>query len=148
MTSLVVPHRDEFADTVGYVVRGPRSSVLYVPDTDAWSTWERPIAEWVSEVDVALLDGSFFSLDELPGRDVATVGHPLIVQSMELLGPLTASSPAVWFTHFNHSNPAVDAQSPEHDRNVVGGDHAATDRPETVTLYCSLRHHRAVGMSQ
>ena len=49
-------------------------------------------------------------LDELdPGRDVSTIGHPLIVQSMDLLQPLVdAGRLQVWFTHLNHSNPALD----------------------------------------
>ncbi|NIS30267.1 MAG: pyrroloquinoline quinone biosynthesis protein PqqB, partial [Actinobacteria bacterium] len=68
-------------------------------------------------MDVALLDGSFYSLDELPGRDVASVGHPLIVDSMELLAPFAdRERPRIWFTHFNHSNPALDPSSPEHAR--------------------------------
>ena len=63
-------------------------------------------------IDVALLDGSFFSPEELPGRNLTEIGHPTMRQTMELLEPLTEKGPLrVLFTHLNHSNPALDPQS-------------------------------------
>jgi len=109
VTVLRVPHRDEYADTVGFVLRGPRRSLLYVPDTDSWDRWDPPVTEHLDGIDVAILDGTFYSSGELPGRDVATIGHPLIESSMDLLDPLVRSGKlAVYFTHLNHSNPALD----------------------------------------
>ncbi len=114
VTPLAVPHRDEYSDTVGFVLRGPRSSVLYVPDTDAWSRWSRPLVEVAREVDVAILDGTFYSADELPGRDPATIPHPLIPDTMERLGALVeAGRLRVFLTHLNHSNAALDPAAPE-----------------------------------
>jgi pyrroloquinoline quinone biosynthesis protein B len=110
-----VPHRDEFSDTMAFVIRGPRSAVLYVPDTDGWATWTRPLPRFLEEekVDVALLDATFYSPDELPDRDVSKIRHPLITQSMELLGPQVKSGRLrVLFTHLNHSNPALDPEGP------------------------------------
>ena len=80
-----VPHRDEYSDTVGVVLRGPHGSLLYVPDTDGWGKWQRPLPEVLAGIDVALLDGTFYSPDELPGRAVSSIGHPLIADSMDLL---------------------------------------------------------------
>lgn len=112
VTSLPVPHRDEYSDTVAYVISGPRSRVLYVPDTDAWRSWERPLAEVLDGIDVALLDGTFYSGDELPGRDVSKVPHPLIRDTVELLAPrVVAGTLRVLFIHLNHSNPALVADS-------------------------------------
>ncbi len=112
VTPLQVPHRDEYSDTLGFVIRGPRRSVLYVPDTDSWRAWPRPLTEVLQGVDVALLDGTFYSLDELPGRAVSTIGHPLITESMDLLEPLVkAGKLSVVFTHLNHSNPALQPES-------------------------------------
>jgi pyrroloquinoline quinone biosynthesis protein B len=111
---LPVPHRDEYSDTLAFVIRGPRRTVLYVPDTDSWRAWPRPLPEVLAErgVDVALLDGTFHSLDELPGRAVSAIGHPLITESMDLLGPLVAAGKLnVAFTHLNHSNPALEPES-------------------------------------
>lgn len=111
-SAVAVPHRDELSDTVGYLLEGPRRSLLYVPDTDAWEAWDPPLTERLRGVDVAVLDGTFFSLDELPGRDVSSIGHPLIRRSMDLLQPLVRSGEtAVYFTHMNHSNPVLEAGS-------------------------------------
>jgi len=104
-----VPHRDEFSDTVGVRIAGPRRTLLYVPDTDAWERWRPPLAEALRGVDVAILDGTFYSLDELPGRDLSSVPHPLISHTVQLLGERVRSGEIeVLFTHLNHSNPALD----------------------------------------
>ncbi len=109
IAALAAPHRDEFADTVGFLVSGPRRRLLYLPDTDSWAAWETPITEILRAVDVALLDGTFFSLDELPGRSIETIGHPLIPETMNRLQELVdAGRLEVHFTHLNHSNPALD----------------------------------------
>jgi len=117
VTPIRVPHRDEYSDTAAFVIAGPRRSVLYVPDTDGWQTWDPPLPEVLRGVDVALLDGTFFSVDELPGRDATTIGHPPIVATMDLLEPLVRSGVLeVWFTHLNHSNPALVPGSAERAR--------------------------------
>jgi pyrroloquinoline quinone biosynthesis protein B len=112
VTAIPVPHRDEYADTVGFILRGPKRSLLYVPDTDAWAAWDPPLTEVLDGVDIAILDGTFFSAGELPGRDMASIGHPLIERSLDLLGPWVESGKLeVYFTHLNHSNPALDPES-------------------------------------
>jgi pyrroloquinoline quinone biosynthesis protein B len=109
VTVVPVPHRDEYADTVGFILRGPQRSLLYVPDTDAWNAWDPPLTDLLDGIDIAILDGTFFSPDELPDRDVSAIGHPLIEHSMDLLEPLVRSGEVeVHFTHLNHSNPALD----------------------------------------
>lgn len=114
VTPIPVPHRDELSDTLGFLIRGPRSSLIYVPDTDGWLAWNRPIENVVAEVDVAILDGTFYSGEELPGREVSSIGHPLIADSMQRLESLVRTGPArVFFTHLNHSNPALDPTGPE-----------------------------------
>jgi pyrroloquinoline quinone biosynthesis protein B len=111
---LPVPHRDEYADTIGFILRGPRRSLLYVPDTDSWDRWDPPLTELLDGIDIAVLDGTFFSPDELPDRDISSIGHPLIDRSMDLLEPLVrAGRIEVYFTHMNHSNPALDPDGEE-----------------------------------
>jgi pyrroloquinoline quinone biosynthesis protein B len=115
VTAIQVPHRDEYTDTLGFLIRGPKKTVLYVPDTDSWQTWTRPLPEVLEKekVDIALLDATFYSPDELPDRDVTKIKHPLMTQTMELLGPLVrAGKLRVYFTHMNHSNPALDRKGP------------------------------------
>lgn len=110
-TAFPVPHRDEYSDTLAFLIHGPKKTLLYVPDTDTWDTWKRPLPEVIRQekVDYALLDATFYSPDELPDRDVSKIRHPLITASMDLLGPLVKEGAVqVYFTHMNHSNPAVD----------------------------------------
>jgi len=103
VTPMLVPHRDEISDTVGYRVRGPSRSLLYIPDIDKWERWDRKVADAVAEVDLALLDGTFEDAAELPGRSLAEIAHPLVGETMALL-----SAPAlrgrVHFIHLNHTN--------------------------------------------
>ncbi len=97
-----VPHRAEWSDTVGFIVRGPARQLLYIPDIDGWSEWEQRIEAVVTSVDVALLDGSFFSPAELPNRDLSKIKHPLVTETVNLL---VGTSADVRFIHLNHSNP-------------------------------------------
>jgi pyrroloquinoline quinone biosynthesis protein B len=104
VTPIRVPHRDELSDTVGYVVRGPTAALLYVPDIDKWEKWDRRVEDEVARVDTALVDGTFFSADELPGRGVQDVPHPLV---SETAARLAALSSRVVFIHLNHTNPLL-----------------------------------------
>lgn len=109
-----VPHRDEFADTVGFVFRGPEATLLYLPDINAWRLWDRDVAEAVASVDVALLDASFWSLDEVPGRSVEDIPHPLVTETMSLLGGVVEAGDArVILTHLNNTNPLLDPKGPQ-----------------------------------
>jgi pyrroloquinoline quinone biosynthesis protein B len=113
-TPLAVPHRDEFSDTVAWILRGPGRTVLYVPDTDDWVSWDPSLLEVLDreKVDVALLDATFYSGDELPDRDVSKIRHPLVTRTMDLLEPRVKSGRLrVLFTHLNHTNPANDPGS-------------------------------------
>ncbi len=123
VTPLLVPHRDELSDTLGFVVRGPRRTLLYVPDTDSWTAWARPLPEVLrrERVDLALLDGTFYNAGELPDRDVRTIGHPLMSATMELLREPVRRGLQVFFTHLNHSNPALDPVAPERRALAAAG---------------------------
>jgi pyrroloquinoline quinone biosynthesis protein B len=115
VTAIPVPHRAEYTDTLGFVIAGPHATVLYVPDSAPWSQWSPPLPDVLAahRVTVALLDATFNSADELPGRDLAAIAHPLMSDTMDLLQPLVdAGRLRVVFTHLNHSNPAVDPASP------------------------------------
>jgi pyrroloquinoline quinone biosynthesis protein B len=108
ITPFLVPHRGEFSETVGYRVDGPNRSALHIPDIDSWEEWGVPLAEVVSGVDRAYLDGTFFDDGELPGRDMSNVPHPLIRHTMDRLGGLHPDVRSrVRFIHLNHTNPAL-----------------------------------------
>jgi pyrroloquinoline quinone biosynthesis protein B len=106
VTAFTVPHRDEFTDTVGYLIERGTRRALFVPDIDQWSKWSRDIRELVSTVDLAFLDGTFASADELPGRSMAEIPHPLIPITRILLRGTKA---ALWFIHLNHTNKELGA---------------------------------------
>jgi pyrroloquinoline quinone biosynthesis protein B len=102
--AVAVPHRDEYADTVGYLIDGPSANALYVPDIDRWDAWDRDLRTTVAAVDHAFLDATFFSGDEMPGRDMSRVPHPLVTDTMARLDGLGSR---VWLTHLNHTNPLL-----------------------------------------
>lgn len=106
VTAYPVPHRDEFTDTVGYMIEGPHKKALYIPDIDGWDKWSRDIRQMVDKVDYALLDGTFASADELPGRPMRDIPHPLMPVTRDLLRGTRAH---LWFIHLNHTNKEIDA---------------------------------------
>ncbi len=107
INAIPVPHRDEFSDTVAFSV-GVNGDpwALYLPDIDDWPSWpdaEREIARH----DVVLLDATFSGRDELGGRDLGSLGHPLVADTIERFAHLTENTRIV-LTHMNHSNPLGD----------------------------------------
>jgi pyrroloquinoline quinone biosynthesis protein B len=111
LTPLRVPHRGEFSDTLAFVVRGPARRLFYCPDIDAWDHWEHDLRRFVAGMDVALLDGTFFSRDELPGRDLGQIPHPLVTDTVKRLAGVDCD---VRLIHLNHSNP-LHRPGPERD---------------------------------
>ena len=105
-----VPHRDEFSETVGYQINGPNKSLVFIPDIDKWEKWNKDISLMVEKNDFSLLDGTFYDINELPGRDMSKIPHPFIVESMEKLKNV-ANKSGVYFIHLNHTNPALNKQS-------------------------------------
>lgn len=113
VTPFRVPHRDEYSETVGYRVAGGGRAVVYLPDIDKWERWDRRLEDIVAGADVAYLDGTFYADGEVPGRSLAEVPHPFIVETMQRLATLAAAERAkVRFIHLNHTNPAARDGSP------------------------------------
>jgi pyrroloquinoline quinone biosynthesis protein B len=110
---LLVPHRDEFSETVGFRIEGPEKAALFIPDIDKWEKWNRNLVTELGTVDYAFLDATFFSNGEIPGRDMSEIPHPFVEETMALLQGLPETERAkVYFIHFNHTNPLLD---PEND---------------------------------
>jgi len=124
ITPFLVPHRDEYSETVGYKVEGPNKSLVFIPDIDKWQKWDQDIKEVVSNNTYSLLDGTFYDIDELPGRDMSEIPHPFIVESMDLFSDIMNKS-GVYFIHLNHSNPALDSNSNAFDNIKKNGFHIA-----------------------
>ena len=114
ITPFLVPHRDEFSETVGYSIQGPKKTAVFIPDINKWSVWDRDIAEVIKTIDYALVDATFFGAGELPGRDMSKIPHPLVTETMAALADLGPEQrKKVWFIHMNHTNPLLNPQSKE-----------------------------------
>ena len=110
---IVVPHRDEFSETVGYKIIGAKKSALYIPDIDKWKLWEKDIIKEVNTVDYAFIDGTFFEDGEI-NRPIKDVPHPFISETVSIFKnePLSVKQ-KIYFIHLNHTNPAHKKSSPQ-----------------------------------
>jgi pyrroloquinoline quinone biosynthesis protein B len=112
VTPFLVPHRDEFSETVGFRIEGPRQKILWLPDIDKWERWKTPLEKALAGVDVAYLDATFYTDGELGGRDMSKIPHPFIAETMRRLKTQPAAVRAkVRFIHLNHTNPAHNPRS-------------------------------------
>jgi pyrroloquinoline quinone biosynthesis protein B len=112
VTPILVPHRDEFSETAGFVIKGPNKTALFIPDIDKWERWSLVLSEQLNEVDYALIDASFYDHGELPNRDMNEIPHPLVTSTMSLLAELAPEQKQkVYFIHMNHTNPMLDQDS-------------------------------------
>lgn len=122
VTPILVPHRDEYTEVVGFKIDGPNKSILFIPDIDKWERWDRSIEELISEVDIAYLDGTFYDGCELPNRNMGDIPHPFISESIKRFGNLPANEKAkIRFIHFNHTNPALRTNSDAQDAIKTAG---------------------------
>jgi pyrroloquinoline quinone biosynthesis protein B len=110
--AIQVPHRDEFSETAGFLIQGPNKSLLFIPDIDKWEKWATNIIELIKTVDYALIDGTFYSADEIKNRTLSEIPHPLVTESMQLFQNLSRRDKSkIHFIHFNHTNPLLDSTS-------------------------------------
>ncbi|MBV1909146.1 MAG: MBL fold metallo-hydrolase [Kangiellaceae bacterium] len=117
VTPFLVPHRDEYSETVGYKIEGPNKSAIFIPDINKWTEWKTDIAALIKSVDYALLDAAFYADGELPGRDMSKIPHPFVVETMAALQGLSMRErDKVWFIHMNHTNPLLRTNSSESQR--------------------------------
>lgn len=115
ITPFLVPHRDEYSETVGYLIEGPNQKALFIPDIDKWEKWDRRIEDLMANVDYAFLDATFYDAAELNTRDISQIPHPFVSESMERFAPLSAAERGkIHFLHFNHTNRLLDPKSVEY----------------------------------
>jgi pyrroloquinoline quinone biosynthesis protein B len=117
-----VPHRDEFSETVGYRIIGPNKKALFIPDIDKWQKWNTNIIDAIAKVDYAFIDGTFFDAAEINNRDISTIPHPFIIESMALFKDLPAAEKKkIYFIHFNHTNPVINKKSKQYRQVLQNG---------------------------
>jgi pyrroloquinoline quinone biosynthesis protein B len=121
-TPIQVPHRDEYSETVGFLIEGSHKKALYIPDIDKWAKWEVSVVEMIKNVDYAFLDGTFFDEKEINNRDISEIPHPFIIESLKLFKELDESEKSkVYFIHLNHTNPVLNSESSEYKKVISAG---------------------------
>jgi Metal-dependent hydrolases of the beta-lactamase superfamily I len=126
VTPFRVEHRESVpTGTLSYRIDGPDRSLLYLTDIDTLSDRAESL---IRDVDVALVDGTFWSSDEIDR--VEDVPHPTVRSSMN---DLDDADTELVFTHLNHTNPLLDPGSDERERLESAGFRVA-ERGDTITL--------------
>ncbi len=128
ITPFLVPHRDEYSETVGFLISNSNSKALFIPDIDGWQEWQSVIGAsfqilprktatgfssllaMMDKVDYAFLDATFYDDNELSGRDMSQIPHPRVTESMDIIDAVGDDSlkDKVRFIHINHTNPLRD----------------------------------------
>ncbi len=98
-----VPHRDDISDTVGFIILSGKR-FIYIPDLDYWA--DEIISE-IEKADLAIIDGTFHSKDEITRFE--DVPHPTILETIKTFENIHSK---ILFTHINHTN-AINRQGDE-----------------------------------
>ncbi|MEY2924906.1 MAG: hypothetical protein RLZZ337_1454 [Bacteroidota bacterium] len=113
VTPILVPHRDEYSETVGYRIDTKTKKVLFIPDIDKWSKWPEIIHQ-IKVCDYVFVDGTFYDGQEINNRDISEIPHPFVVESLELFKDLSSIDKGkIHFIHLNHTNPLLNINSTE-----------------------------------
>ncbi|MGH8795266.1 MAG: pyrroloquinoline quinone biosynthesis protein PqqB [Stackebrandtia sp.] len=113
---------------VAYRIADPATggSLVYAP---CLATWPDGFDEFVAGADVCLADGTFYSADEMPGTGTGVasgaqkaMGHIPIAGETGSLARMRRRPEVRWmYTHFNNTNPVLDAKSRQHAEVVEAG---------------------------
>jgi pyrroloquinoline quinone biosynthesis protein B len=116
---------------VAYRIADPSGGVLvYAP---CLKTWPDGFDSLVSDANCVILDGTFYSADEMSGTGVGSgaqraMGHIPIVDS---LAHVAAHPGKQWiYTHLNNTNPVLDPGSVEYESVLSGGASVPLDGTE------------------
>ena len=111
VTPIQVPHRDEYSETAGYIIKGKSKKALFIPDIDKWEKWDKNLTDLVKDFDYLLLDATFYDSKEI-NRDISEIPHPLVSETINLLNSLSKENKSkVYFIHMNHTNPMLNPDS-------------------------------------
>ena len=109
---VLVPHRDEFSETVGYFIKGSNKTAFFLPDIDKWESWSTSLSDIVMSSDFLFIDATFYDNSEINYRPVESIPHPFVIETMEVLKLLPKKDRnKIYFIHMNHTNPMLDPNS-------------------------------------
>ena len=106
VTPIEVTHRNEYADTYGFLVKG-EEKIFFVPDIDRWSGFEDDLNNLIKECKKVIVDATFYTKEEIGkvrGRDLNEIPHPTIEETIKYVEDNKLPSEKIVFTHFNHTN--------------------------------------------
>ncbi|MFT3827692.1 MAG: MBL fold metallo-hydrolase [Chitinophagaceae bacterium] len=108
VTAFTVPHRDEYSETAGFRIEAGNRKILFIPDIDKWEKWNRNIVQETASADIALVDATFYDINELPGRNIREIPHPFVTETTTLFKTAPAAVRSkLYLIHFNHTNPLL-----------------------------------------
>ena len=111
VTPIQVPHRDEYSETAGFIIKGKNKKALFIPDIDKWEKWNKNLKQLVHDFDYLLLDATFYDSKEI-NRDISEIPHPLVSETITLLDDISLEAKnKIYFIHINHTNLMLDPQS-------------------------------------
>ncbi|WP_020670609.1 pyrroloquinoline quinone biosynthesis protein PqqB [Amycolatopsis nigrescens] len=128
---------------VAYRIEDPATggALVYAP---CLASWPPGFDEFTAGAGLVLLDGTFYSADEMSGATSGGAAHleQSVMGHLPIAGPsgslaqirrLRAARPDVrWaYTHLNNTNPVLDPASPEHAAVLASG----VTLPEDGTIY-------------
>ena len=106
-----VPHRDEYSETAGFIIKGKNKRALFIPDIDKWEKWDENLEEIIYKYDYLLIDATFYDEKEI-NRDIKEIPHPLVIETIAILDHLPIDQKnKVYFIHMNHTNMMLDPDS-------------------------------------
>lgn len=105
ISAVNVPHRQDFTDTFAFRFQLNGKKVIYIPCVDYF---DEDLINSIQSYDLAILDGTFYSDNELLGRDISKIPHPRI---KDTILKLRSVADKIIFTHLNHSNPLVNPKN-------------------------------------
>ena len=100
-----VEHSHIGGKTASYMIHGEEKKLYYLSDITEWSD---EVIECIKEADIAIIDGTFWSRDEIDRFN--EVPHPPIQESMDAMEGFGTD---IYFTHINHTNPVLIEDSEE-----------------------------------
>jgi pyrroloquinoline quinone biosynthesis protein B len=78
---------------------------LWLPDIDRWDKWDRRLEDFAADPGLTMfLDGTFFSADEIPGRAIGDIPHPLVPDTTQRLFAAGRPAARIFYVHLNHTN--------------------------------------------
>ena len=93
-----------------------------MPDIDSWSDWDVSLIDIIKDNDIVIIDGTFFSKNEIVGRNINKIPHPTIMQSMNLTNQISLKDKnKIFFTHLNHTNKVLNSGSQEYKKVITSG---------------------------